>query len=663
MILDSLILENYGAYGGRQEALLTPDPGKPVILFGGMNGGGKTTLLDGIQLALYGAKARLSNRGRLAYRDYLRASIHRGADPGEGAAITLRFRRMMAGEYHSFELQRSWRLGVKGIEETFRVLRDGEPDQVYSDHWDEVIEAYLPVRLAHLFFFDGEQIAELAEGGHAAEILGTAVHSLLGLDLVDRLDADLKVLERLKRAEGSNPEFASLMEQAEAELRLIDQEQEKAQMDEGALVNEAGRLAKELNAQEERYRAEGGELYLQRKELESERTELMRHKTTLEAKLRELVAGPLPLALVDDLLRQIDQQARHEIEIKRARMLGEVLDNRDRELLTELGQSVGDSGVIQRIQELMEADRQGRTGLAGEPLLLNADDSLPAAISHLRAIVLPAAEAEARSLVESLAAVEEKLARLDVEISRIPSPDRIASLQAELDTARAAHSLKIAKLEAIKLRITALKKQKEAAQDRLDKLGEQDVDARFAEDDRQRILKHSQRVRNTLSRFRARVIRRHASQMESLMLESFRQLLRKSTLASGLAIDPETFEPRLTGVNGEPLPFERLSAGERQLLATSLLWGLARASGRPVPAIIDTPLSRLDSSHRRHLVQRYFPRAAHQVLLLSTDEEIVGAHLEGLRPFISRTYTLDQDETRGATTIHPGYFSHAKAAS
>ena len=63
-----------------------------------------------------------------------------------------------------------------------------------------------------------------------------------------------------------------------------------------------------------------------------------------------------------------------------------------------LGHSVEDSGVIQRIQDLLEADRQERAGLADEPLMLNADDSLSAAISHLRGIVLPAAAADANSL-------------------------------------------------------------------------------------------------------------------------------------------------------------------------------------------------------------------------------------------------------------------------
>ncbi|MEI7732302.1 MAG: AAA family ATPase [Verrucomicrobiota bacterium] len=64
MILDSIALNNFGVYGGRQEAVLAPnDDRRPIVLFGGMNGGGKTTLLDAVQLALYGP-----NHGRHAIR-------------------------------------------------------------------------------------------------------------------------------------------------------------------------------------------------------------------------------------------------------------------------------------------------------------------------------------------------------------------------------------------------------------------------------------------------------------------------------------------------------------------------------------------------------------------------------------------------------------------
>ena len=144
--------------------------------------------------------------------------------------------------------------------------------------------------------------------------------------------------------------------------------------------------------------------------------------------------------------------------------------------------------------------------------------------------------------------------------------------------------------------------------------------------------------------------------MQSLMLESFQKLLRKGDLVSGLTIDPESFEPALEDRTKNHLSIDRLSAGERQLLATSLLWGLARASGRPIPTIIDTPLGRLDSSHRKHLVERYFPYASHQVLLLSTDEEIVGPYFEAIKPYTARSYLLDYDEPAGSTSIREGYF-------
>lgn len=657
MILDSIILENFGAYGGRQEAILTPEEGKPIILFGGMNGGGKTTLLDAVQLAFYGPKARISNRGRMAYKEYLRESINRSSDPGEGASITVRFRRVIEGENRNFELHRSWRVGVKGIEETIRVLRDGLPDDIFTEHWDETIEAYLPSSIAHLFFFDGEQIKELAEGGHAAEILGTAIHSLLGLDLVDRLENDLKVFERKKKGEGLDPEAARKLAQARGELEEIDHQQEKAAMEEGSLVNEAGRLAKELRTREDEFRKEGGELFLQRKAIEDELRSTITKKQVAEAQLRELVAGPLPLLLVENLLAEVEQTVRHEAEIKRARTVQDILATRDAAILDGLKAIKIPAQSINSIAKTLDDDRRGWVERAQEELILDADDSLAPQIAHLRGTVLPTAAQQAKELTAKIATLDEKIARLESELGRVPTAERIADLQQELAAVQKAHQAKMAELEVVKVRRATLARQRQMAEARLDKIGDSDVDAQFAEDGRLRMLKHSQKVRETLEHFRTRIVQRHTENMEALMLESFRKLLRKKELVQGLTINPETFEATLTTKEGKPLPFDRLSAGEKQLLATSLLWGLARASGRPVPTIIDTPLGRLDSSHRRHLIERYFPSASHQVLLLSTDEEIVGNYLKELKPFISRTYLLEHNESAGQTNLTKGYFT------
>ncbi|MCY3733384.1 MAG: DNA sulfur modification protein DndD, partial [Chloroflexi bacterium] len=112
---------------------------------------------------------------------------------------------------------------------------------------------------------------------------------------------------------------------------------------------------------------------------------------------------------------------------------------------------------------------------------------------------------------------------------------------------------------------------------------------------------------------------------------------------------------------GTPLRAENLSAGERQLLGIALLWGLAKASGRPLPTAIDTPLGRLDTSHRTHFVERYLPFASHQTLVFSTDEEIVGGYLARLRPWIGRTYRLQYDDGARLTRVTPGYFGKERA--
>ena len=82
MILQELVLHNFGVYRGRQSiALEPPSTNKPIVLFGGINGGGKTTILDALQLVLYGKFARCSNRGTASYETFLQKSINRAARP------------------------------------------------------------------------------------------------------------------------------------------------------------------------------------------------------------------------------------------------------------------------------------------------------------------------------------------------------------------------------------------------------------------------------------------------------------------------------------------------------------------------------------------------------------------------------------------------------
>jgi DNA sulfur modification protein DndD len=651
MILDAIILENFGVYRGRQEAILTPEPGKPIILFCGMNGGGKTTLFDALQLALYGPKARLSNRGRRAYKEYLRESIHRGVDPGEGASVTLRFRRYIEGQARQYEVQRSWREGVKGIEENMHVFCDGLPDPILTEHWSETMENYLPSSLAHLFFFDGEQIKELAEGGNAAQILGTAVHSLLGLDLVDRLEMDLKALERRTVTENADPETVQRIEQVQAELKFIDREQEKLALEEGRLVNEAGRLGKTLKECNELYAAEGGDIFERRKDLEDERASMIVQKDEIERQMRELLAGPLPLLLVEDLLAEVEEQARWENEIRRSRVVLEELQQRDRKVLMELKKMHVDQGSVQSLERMLIEDRQARSTTAQEEIVLDADEGLVPKIAYLRAEVLPTAREQAEKFSNELEALEERIERLQELLDRVPTDERINTIQKELETARKAHNAKLDELQQLRVRRESLKKQRIDVEAKLERHETAHMEMSSKENERTRLLLHSSKVRDTLREMRRTIVKKHAANIERLMLDSFQSLLHKNNLVKNLSISPETFEATLTGWDGNALPFYRLSAGESQMLATSMLWGLARVSGRAVPTVIDTPLGRLDLSHRNNLIKKYFPHVSRQLLLLTTDAEINSECHSVLKKYISNSYVLDHSKFYNETNI------------
>ena len=91
MQLKSLTIENFGIYKGVHTVDLTVTEEKPIVLFGGLNGGGKTTFLDALQLVLYGKHAKCSNRGTQAFGSFLASTKNRFSDQSDNVSLTLEF--------------------------------------------------------------------------------------------------------------------------------------------------------------------------------------------------------------------------------------------------------------------------------------------------------------------------------------------------------------------------------------------------------------------------------------------------------------------------------------------------------------------------------------------------------------------------------------------
>ena len=170
-----------------------------------------------------------------------------------------------------------------------------------------------------------------------------------------------------------------------------------------------------------------------------------------------------------------------------------------------------------------------------------------------------------------------------------------------------------------------------------------------------RMMALAARVRNTLRTYEHELTVARVGHLSESVSWCFKELAHKESLCSSIKFDPNTLAPTLYDVSGDEIYGRLLSAGEKQILAVAILWGLGRASGRQLPVVIDTPLARLDNDHRNRMLTHYFPKAGHQVVLLSTDSEINSDGLEVLRPSIAKELHLRFDPEHGRTTIEDGY--------
>lgn len=658
MIFESLVIHNFGLYAGRQEIALAPTRReKPIVLFGGLNGAGKTTLLDALQLVLYGKMANPATRDGKSYHDYLKECVHRGVGLSEGASVELWFSHRAGGATDSYRVCRTWAANNGSFRERVSVLKNGRIDDALTENWPQYVEGLIPCNIAQLFFFDGEKIAELAEETSTRTFLSTAVRSLLGLDVISQLSMDLEVIVRRQQKDVGSENIKAEIQGEEAHLEEVERGYRQLVDACATCKNDMEQLNKKALKLEKDFRSSGGDIYQNRAALQARLEERRKAQKALEARMRSFAEGAAPLSAARGVFAALVKQMAMELENKRGQVVLDAVAERDKKTM-QLARNIAiPTRMIEELGDLLSDDlaRQRSTLCDGDGHYLQLNERASDEIRLVDAAV-EGLITEARELVKQWRSLSAEADDVERALQTVPPDEAVGSLVEGLEQARR----EAAKQEAL---LSVLEEQKheafkvvETQKRKLLAAIEKAVDGELQHEHAQRVVVRSQKSRNLLEKFAGRLLETHVIRLQNLILDSFRQLLRKERLVTAVAIDPGTFEMSLQGANGDALPIERLSAGERQLLAVAMLWGLARASGRAVPCVIDTPLGRLDSTHRDNLINIYFPRASHQVLLLSTDEEIDRARAEQLSAHVGRSYLLDYDDKKRVTHVKDGYF-------
>ena len=366
-----LVLHNFGIYRGRHVVDLRPkSTDKPILLFGGLNGGGKTTFLDAMKLALYGKLADCSNRKSLPYEAFLEAAINRHSPPAEGAALELEFVTNRAGVETCFRVKRFWRKTSKSVSESIEVLEDGALSPVLSSHWAQHVDEFIPQDIAGLFFFDGEKIESLADKHSSASIIRTGIYSLLGLNLIDKLEVDLRQLN--KRRAGSvvnNPVVEQIVLEASLESLTKKTTQLKARRAE--LNTREHVLKNTLAAAKKKFEDAGGDFFKNR-ETNLERRRLIEEKLAQSrSSMLEMAAGIAPMCLVENLLTEAREQSHREHQAEIASAFNSQIEDRDAIILKLVDEQAG-SKVSGELASWMLEDRKGRQQNASQARYLSA---------------------------------------------------------------------------------------------------------------------------------------------------------------------------------------------------------------------------------------------------------------------------------------------------
>ena len=652
MIFNKLQIINFGIYQGEHSINLEVERDKPVILLGALNGGGKTTFLDAIQLVLYGKHARCSNRAGTAYSAFLAGCKNRFSPPEAEVKLNLTFTHQTENRINRYDVERSWYVKDLDTKDKIKVYVDLELNEHLSQHWDEFVNEFIPLSLSDLFFFDGEKIENLAHPQRSSELVRTGIESLLGLDLLSQLQIDLAQEDKKRLAANVDQSIIAKVESCENEMDECNTAVSNLKKELVEIEHNISSTTIAVNKARQAVRNAGAHLIEKRDELKFELGTIETKISLNKAEQIKLAAGVGPLGLVIDLIEQTKAQILLESEVTQAKILDEAISAYNEKILNVLKATAAPELTILHVNNVIAEQACKQQALANVDCFLKTEIGIFNGLEER----IAQEDKQRQNLQKEQQELLEQQALLQQQLDTVPDHESVQHLINELaDCETTLKDLTTKSKHKQQLLEQATTRSNILSQRYTNLLAQQNKNT-FEQKRTIQVSSHIKKLKTTLQGFAELLISENIERLQTLVKQKFDALGRKSQLISQLKICPESFAITLYDAAGNILETAKLSAGERQLLAIAILWGLAEASGKELPTIIDTPLSRLDGKHRSKLVNHYFPKAGPQVILLSTDEEIISEYYQQLKPYISREFHINYSEQSKTSSFKEGYF-------
>lgn len=709
MKINKVKLYNFSSYEGNNEFdFEVTDKKKNIILIGGKNGAGKTSLFTAIKVALYGPLAYGYVGANTHYTSKIKDLINSKAFQQETveAEVQITLELKIEREIKSYIITRKWNYTAQKLTEEYSAERDGiKLDEQELSYFENYLQSIIPPDLFEFFLFDGEEVGNIFSTSAYNTYVKNAIFTLCGMDVFEIIRKYTHGYVSKNNSNEDNNTFEEY-ECAKKEIESMESEKEHLEMDVSELTKDLEDVEVQLTELETSFKNAVGISRKEKKQLEDEYSQAEKIKTETLTNIKMFVEGLMPFYILKDfadpIMTQLDLEEKGEIFYY---VQSKLKRNAIEELLKD---DVSDEKIDQLIEHLLDTFKPKGFHDGMEMMFdLSKED-----IGRVNGIVSALEDFDVKTMIETIKRRKEASDRT-AEINRI-----LKNSMCEEDVNAFAQ-----KENEILKKKDDLTRQLFEAQHRLEDIGRELQIKEQTRDKAMQTLKSNAQnkhvyelsagISTMMEQFleeKTLSIRNH---LEKAIVQKLKTIYRKNNLITHIEISKnfdfnlyqdETYSSKeiltlyrnlgnseftnLIGAKGEKklikllklsslnelkniseddivneqihlykkIELGRLSKGERQIFILALYWAIIEISGQNIPFVIDTPYARIDANHRREISEKFFPNISEQVIILSTDEEINEEYYKIVKPYVSKEYLLINDENENRTSIENHYF-------
>lgn len=670
MLIKKLIFDSYKTYYGHQEIdLYIPkdireQEGKNIILLGGLNGAGKTTILKAILYVLFGKRGLSDTEYKRLFSNVINNTFF--SEGGRECSVSLILETDSGEEW---DLRVKWFFDqYKRMTHEERELKVKKSSSSKTKHarienievFNKFIDRIIPYHAAPFFIFDGEEIKDIILRQNSNE-MKEAIQKITGMEAYKQLLVDLKALKstlenKLARAVSKSALNNVKLEKEKLDATIKELEEkrnhylsEKRNLD--SLINEAKNQRNNKISQNSRSR----EVFIQKQS---------RISTELELATKELnnfLKNNMIYILLGGKISKLKKQLKLENEVSHKRILQNASLEPYRNFISQLlSKSITPPLSDEQIKQIKKLGedvwiRENHVRYAVPEEFTEIHDLTNSEYNYLLNLPIKN-KLDLTNLINKIEKSQQELNLLELEIRNAPEAVNIDKENEKIDVL-------VKKVGVIDNRLKIVNSKHRTAVDERTNLINKATRLSGQDENLEEVqvqLDNVTKTINAMEQYISEVIEMKAIFIKEQFAFMLKKLFRKQDEFGKIEFDIDTYTIRLFNDRMQEISVQERSAGEMQMISSALIWALTKASDLSMPMVIDTPLGRLDSYHRNHLINHYYKELSEQVIILSTDTEITEEYVALMEESSYKQYMLDYNESKKYTIIRDGYFDFVR---